>query len=328
MTLTELRYLLALAEVRHFGKAAERCGVSQPTLSLAIKKLERHLGVILFERTSGEARLTEAGRALAEQAARVVVEVQRLEELAQSFRDPLQGPLRVGAIYTIGPYLFPRLVPLMRRRAPSMPLILEEDFTTNLAERLKRGEVDVAILSLPFEEAGVVTQPIYDEPFRVLLPAGHRWLHQERVVAEQLAEEAVLLLGPGNCFRDQVLEICPQCARSSPLQTAFAGSSLETIRLMVASGVGITVLPASAADDTSRLSPLLAVRPFAPPEPYRRVVLAWRVTYPRHQAVDLLRQTIYEAGLPGIVPVGGVAEGYRTTQGECWERSQGGRAVG
>lgn len=319
ITLNELRYLVALAQARHFGHAAEQCGVSQPTLSLAIKKLEKRLGALLFERTAADVKLTEVGRDVVAQAEKVLFEVQRLEEIAQAHRDPLVGPLRVGAIYTIGPYLFPRLVPKMREKAPQMPLILEEGYTAQLAESLKRGALDVAVLSLPFEEPGIVTQPLYDEPFRVLLPADHPWLAHEAIPAPWLAEASVLLLGPGNCFRDQVLEICPQCVRRSPLDEPFAGSSLETIRLMVASGLGITVLPASAADDASRLSPLLAVRPFAPPEPYRRVVLAWRVTYPRHRAVDLLREAIWEAGLPGVHRTGTLVEGYLTSQGECWE---------
>lgn len=322
ITLNELRYLVALAHARHFGRAAEQCGVSQPTLSLAIKKLEKRLGALLFERTAADVRLTEVGRDVVAQAEKVLFEVQRLEEIAQAHRDPLMGPLRVGAIYTIGPYLFPRLVPKMREKAPQMPLILEEGYTAQLAESLKRGTLDVAVLSLPFEEPGIVTQPLYDEPFRVLLPADHPWLVHEAIPASWLAEASVLLLGPGNCFRDQVLEICPQCVRRSPLEEPFAGSSLETIRLMVASGLGITVLPASAADDASRLSPLLAVRPFAPPEPYRRVVLAWRVTYPRHRAVDLLREAIWEAGLPGVHRTGTLADGYLTSQGECWETTR------
>ncbi|GAB6050562.1 LysR substrate-binding domain-containing protein [Hydrogenophilus islandicus] len=318
-SLTELRYLVALGQERHFGRAAERCGVSQPTLSLAIKKLEKRLGVLLFERSATDVKLTEVGRDVIAQAERVLLEAQRLEEIAQAHRDPLVGPLRVGAIYTIGPYLFPRLVAKMREKAPQMPLILEERYTAELATLLKSGALDVAVLSLPFAEPGIVTQPLYDEPFRVLLPVDHPWLAHDAIPAAWLAEEPVLLLGPGNCFRDQVLEVCPQCARHTPLDEPFAGSSLETIRLMVASGLGITVLPAPAADDASRFSPLLAVRPFAPPEPYRRVVLAWRVTYPRHRAVDLLREAIWEAGLPGVHRVGALAEGYQTTHGECWE---------
>lgn len=320
MTLNELRYLTALAAECHFGRAAERCGVSQPTLSLAIKKLEQRLGVLLFERTAGEVKLTEVGREVAAQAQRVLFEAARLQEVAQAHRDPLRGPLRVGAIYTIGPYLFPRLVPIMRERAPQMPLVLEEDFTARLAEKLKAGAIDVAVLSLPFAEPGLVAQPLYDEPFRVLLPATHPWLAQKEITPAQLAEESVLLLGPGNCFRDQVLELCPDCARHLPFEEPFAGSSLETIRLMVASGLGVTVLPASAADDGQRLSPLLAVRPFAPPHPFRRVALVWRVTYPRHRAVDLLREAILAAQLPGVQPVGGVHDGRMATQGECWER--------
>lgn len=304
MTLTDLRYLVALAQERHFGRAAERCHVSQPTLSVAIKKLEQHLGVLLCERNPNEVKLTEIGRLVAEQAERVLREAQRVEEIAQAGKDPLVGPLRLGVIFTIGPYLLPRLIPLVHELAPKMPLIIHEDYTSKLAEQLKHGEIDVAILALPFSEPGLVTQPVYDEPFRVLMPAEHPWTKLDRIPAAKLAEENVLLLGAGNCFRDQVLEVCPQCLRHSPLQEALAGSSLETIRYMVASGLGVTVLPSSAADDASRMNPLLAVRPFTSPEPYRRVVLVWRVTYPRHGAIDVLRRAIFEADLPGVRPVG------------------------
>jgi LysR family hydrogen peroxide-inducible transcriptional activator len=173
-----------------------------------------------------------------------------------------------------------------------------------LAESLKRGELDVAILSLPFEEAGVVTQPVYDEPFRVLMPATHRWTERRQIDPETLADDQLLLLGAGNCFRDQVLEVCPHCRSVSGLQRTLEGSSLETIRHMVATGLGVTVLPSSAADELPGQNPLVAVRPFSDPEPTRRVALAWRVTYPRSGAIDVLRSAILESALPGACPVG------------------------
>lgn len=304
MTLTDLRYLVALAHERHFGRAAEKCHVSQPTLSVAVKKVEDELGIQLFERSATEVKITETGRRIVIQAEKVLMEASQIQEIAAAGKDPLAGPLRVGVIYTIGPYLLPRLIPRVHQLAPRMPLIIQENYTARLAEALKRGELDVIIISLPFEEAGVVAQPVYDEPFRVLMPADHPWIDEAEVDAEQLAGDQLLLLGSGNCFRDQVLEVCPSCRNIGGLQRTLEGSSLETIRHMVATGLGVTVLPSSAADELSGQNPLVAVRPFAEPQPSRRVALAWRVTYPRSGAIDVLRRAILDSELPGVTPVG------------------------
>ena len=306
MTLTDLRYLVALARERHFGRAAEKCHVSQPTLSVAIKKVEEELGVQLFERSATEVKITAVGQRIVNQAEKVLVEAALIPEIAAAGKDPLSGPLKVGVIYTIGPYLLPRLIPLMRKHAPRMPLVIQENYTTVLVEQLKKGELDVVVLALPFEEAGVVAQPLYDEPFRVLLPAGHEWASEQYIDSDLLADEQLLLLGAGNCFRDQVLEVCPQCRNVGGLQRTLEGSSLETIRHMVATGLGVTVLPSSAADDLPDNNAMVAVRPFVAPEPTRRVALAWRVTYPRSGAIDILRRAILEAKLPGVRPVGRV----------------------
>ena len=303
MTLTDLRYLVALAHERHFGRAAEKCHVSQPTLSVAVKKVEEELGIQLFERSASEVKITETGRRIVIQAERVLMEASQIQEIAAAGKDPLAGPLRVGVIYTIGPYLLPRLIPRVHQLAPRMPLIIQENFTARLAESLKRGELDVIIISLPFEEAGVVAQPVYDEPFRVLMPAGHPWTAERAIDAEHLADDQLLLLGSGNCFRDQVLEVCPSCRNIGGLQRTLEGSSLETIRHMVATGLGVTVLPSSAADEMSH-NVLVAVRPFVAPEPSRRVALAWRVTYPRSGAIDVLRAAIIDSALPGVRPLG------------------------
>ncbi|QID16304.1 hydrogen peroxide-inducible genes activator [Nitrogeniibacter mangrovi] len=309
MTLTDLKYIVALARERHFGRAAEHCHVSQPTLSVAIKKVEEQLGVMLFERGTSDVKVTELGERIVEQAQRVLVEASQIKEIAQAGKDPLGGALRVGAIYTIGPYLFPRLIPKIKEMAPRMPLIIEENYTVNLAESLKRGDIDVAILALPFAQPGIVAQPIYEEPFRVLMPAGHPWSTQKTVSSHQLAEDQLLLLGAGNCFRDQVLEVCPECAGVGGLQRTLQGSSLETIRLMVASGIGVTVLPSTAADSMPDQNALLAVRPFEAPDPTRTVALAWRVTYPRSGAIDVLRRAILDCRLPGVQPVEGAMQG-------------------
>jgi LysR family transcriptional regulator, hydrogen peroxide-inducible genes activator len=301
MTLTELRYIVSLAREKHFGRAAEKCHVAQPTLSVAVKKLEEELGVILFERGQSEISVTPAGLPIVQQAERVLAEAARVKELAATAGDPLTGPLRIGAIHTIGPYLLPSLVSLIRARAPKMPLMIEEGFTTQLVEALKGGELDVAVLALPLQEPGLVAQAVYDEAFRVLVPAGHPWARQPAIEADRLLDEPLLMLGRGNCFRDQVLDLCTRAGSGGP--QVLEGSSLETIRLMVASGVGITVMPASAIDRLPADDPLLRARPFAAPTPTRRIGLVWRASFPRHQAIDLLRQGLLDCQLPGTTPI-------------------------
>lgn len=303
MTLTDLRYIVALARERHFGRAAERCFVAQPTLSVAVKKLEEELGLVLFERGVGDIRVTPAGEAIIAQAEKVLNEAGRVKELAQVGKNPLAGPLRLGAIYTIGPYLLPRLIPLLRQRAPEMPLYIEENFTERLAERLRAGEVDAVIVALPFGEPGIVAKALYDEPFRVVLPAGHPWSSRASIPTEELEQEELLILGAGNCFRDQVLQACPRSAPDGSLRRTLEGSSLETIRYMVAGGIGLTVLPSSAADILPVEQGLVTVRPFEGLAPSRRVALAWRASFPRPQAMDLLAQAILDCELPGVMPV-------------------------
>src|SRR4051794_30984192 len=229
MTLTELRYIVAVARERHFGRAAEACFVSQPTLSVAVKKLEEELGVALFERGQGEVSITPAGRQIVEQAQRVLEESARIREIAAAGRDPLSGPLRLGAIYTIGPYLLPKLIPILRRAAPAMPLHIQENFTHRLAESLKNGDVDVILIALPFDEPGIATRAVYDEPFLVAVPKGHPWEGRKRITSEELTKESLLLLGEGHCFRDQVLEIChaPRAKDRSGLARTVEGGSLE-----------------------------------------------------------------------------------------------------
>lgn len=302
MTLTELRYIVAVARERHFGRAAEKCFVSQPTLSVAIKKLEDELGVILFERSAGEVTVTPVGARIVEQAQRVLEDADAIKHLAAQGKDDLAYPLRFGAIYTIGPYLLPQLIPQLHRRAPKMPLLIREDFTSRLAGQLKNGDLDLVILSLPFAEPGIVTQAVYDEPFRVVMPADHRWAKKTRIPAVDLCTENLLLLSSGNCFRDQVLQTCAGVRRAanSGIQQSLEGSSLETIRHMVASGVGVTVLPASAAEAGAAPNKLVAIRPFAPPVPSRRVALAWRRSFPRPHAIEVVREAILACKLAGV----------------------------
>lgn len=304
MTLTELRYIVSLARTRHFGRAAEACFVSQPTLSVAIRKLEEELGVALFERGTSEIAMTPIGEQVVTQAQRVLEEASAVKTIAQQGQDQLAGPLRLGAIYTIAPYLLPQLIPALHRLAPNMPLYLEENFTVRLNERLKQGDLDVIVIALPFDEPGFVTQALYDEPFQVALPASHPWCKRKNISSAELEQESLLLLGQGHCFRDQVLQACPALNRSSAapgsLQKTLEGSSLETIRHMVASGTGITVLPCSAISAGANENSLLAFRPFSAPVPSRRVALAWRKRFPRPDAIAAVRQAVLNAGLPCV----------------------------
>jgi len=305
VTLTELRYIVAVARERHFGHAAQSCFVSQPTLSVAIKKLEEELGVTLFERGPGEVSVTPVGQRVVEQAQRVLEEASRVKELAAAGHDPLAGTLRLGAIYTIGPYLLPKLIPVLRRMAPAMQLMIQENFTHRLAEMLKQGEVDVILVALPFSESGVATRAVYDEPFLVAVPQGHALEKKRHITSDELARESLLLLGSGHCFRDQVLDLCSNVQRSKrgALARTLEGGSLETIRQMVASGVGVTVLPATAVQPGESSGDLIRIRPFARPVPDRRVVLAWRKSFPRPEAIEALRQAILACDLPQVTKI-------------------------
>ena len=308
MTLTEMRYISALDKTRHFGRAADACHVSQPTLSVAIKKVEQQIGAPLFERGATEIRTTPLGSEIVAQIKRVLDEALRLEEIATQNRDPLKGPLRVGVIYTIAPYLLPALIPVLHHLAPEMPLFLREDFTANLLPALKEGELDVLVLALPVDLPGIVTQKVYEEPFRVVVPASHAWANRDSVANDELEGEQLLLLGSGNCFRDQVLEACPRLQRAEGLSGSLEGSSLETIRHMVASGAGVAVMPSSAADPLVGREPMVKVLPFdvktpksmASGEIGRTVGLAWRATFPRPKAIDVVRQAILSCELPGV----------------------------
>jgi LysR family hydrogen peroxide-inducible transcriptional activator len=301
MTLTELRYLVNLDKERHFSRAAERSFVSQPTLSVALKKLEDELGVTLFERIRGEAKPTPVGARIIEQARRVLAEARRVEDIAHEGKDELVGALRLGAIYTIGPYVLPSLVPLMRETAPLMPLMIEENFTGVLLEQLRDNELDVALLALPIDLQGLSAWPIYDEDFVVMLPPGHRWASLPSLPAKKLAEEHLLLLGPGHCFRDQVIAACPKCINSEgDGPRPVTGSSIETIRYMVGSGLGITVMPQGSVVNRGPDATPLPTVPFAAPAPSRTVGMVWRRSFPRLGAIRALRDGLLACGVQGV----------------------------
>jgi LysR family hydrogen peroxide-inducible transcriptional activator len=290
MTLTELKYVVALAQERHFGRAAQKCFVTQPTLSLALAKLEEELGVRLFERNKNEVIVTPMGVGIVEQARRVLDEASKIPSLAKGSQDQLAGALRLGVIPTIGPYLLPELVPILRGKAPAMPLMIEENFTGNLVPMLRDGDIDVAIVALPFTVPGVLTRAIYEEPFSVVVPEGHPWAKKKRVRPDELSGENLLVLNAGHCFREQVLEACPgQANTASP--EGRSGSSLETIRNMVASGLGVSVLPATALQARYG-SKLVKEIPFADPVPSRKVAIAWRASFSRPKAIEVLAEAM------------------------------------
>lgn len=316
MTLTELKYIVAVAREKHFGRAAEACHVSQPTLSLAIKKLEEELDVKLFERSASEVAVTSLGEEIVRQAQSVLEQAAEIKEIAKRGKDPLAGPIRLGVIYTIGPYLLPDLVREVIASVPQMPLMLHENLTVKLLEMLRTGEIDCAILAEPFPDAGLAVAPLYDEPFMAAVPAKHPLASLPTVTAEQLKNETMLLLGTGHCFRDHVLEVCPEFARfanhTHGIRKTFEGSSLETIKHMVAAGMGMTLVPrlsipelkpvtrrvATRMDDQVRYLPVVDAQ--GGPPPTRRVVLAWRRSFTRYEAIAALRNAIYACPLPGV----------------------------
>jgi LysR family hydrogen peroxide-inducible transcriptional activator len=304
MTLTELRYIVAVARERHFGRAAEACFVSQPTLSVAIKKLEEELDLKLFERGASEVSVTPLGEAIVRQAQSVLEQAAAIKEIAKRGKDPLSGPLRLGIIYTIGPYLLPELVRHAIAMTPQMPLMLQENFTVKLLDMLRTGELDCAIMAEPFPDTGLATAPLYDEPFLVAVPVDHPLARRRSIGSEELKQETMLLLGTGHCFRDQVLEVCPEFARFSShaegIRKSFEGSSLETIRYMVAAGMGITVVPQLSVrtwDRSEGPNQQVVYLPFETPVPTRRVVLAWRRSFTRYEAIAALRNAVYACTL-------------------------------
>lgn len=318
MTLTELKYIVAVAREKHFGKAADACFVSQPTLSVAVKKLEDELEVKLFERSANEVTVTPLGEEIVRQAQSVLEQAAHIKEIAKRGKDPLAGPLRLGVIYTIAPYLLPALVGQVIQRTPQMPLMLQENFTVKLLDMLRTGEIDAAIMAEPFPDTGLATAPLFDEPFMAAVPSSHPLAAFDSITSAELKSETMLLLGAGHCFRDHVLEVCPEFARFSSdaegIRKSFEGSSLETIKYMVAAGMGVTLVPRLGVPAEA-----LAVKPkrkkpsdggyikYLPirdkdggAPPTRRVVLVWRRSFTRYEAIAALRNAIYGCELPGV----------------------------
>jgi LysR family hydrogen peroxide-inducible transcriptional activator len=299
MTLTELKYVVAVATERHFGRAAERCFVSQPSLSASVKKLEEELGVQIFERGKNDVLVTEIGEEIVAQARRVLEQAEQVKSVARQGKNPLKGVLRLGLIHTVAPYVLPELVAELRVAAPGMPLDIEENLTANLDQMLKAGLIDAAIVALPYEARGIEVTPLYDEEFRVIVPAKHAWARRKAIGADELHNENLLLLNIGHCFRDQVLDACHEFTRAPTV--GKQGNSLETIRNMVASGMGISVMPATAL--TPKYSnPLVKAIDFTQSKPSRRIVLAYRQGFPRTAVMQVIAHTILKLKLP-ITPL-------------------------
>jgi LysR family transcriptional regulator, hydrogen peroxide-inducible genes activator len=288
MTLIELKFVVAVAQERNFRRAADKCFVTQPALSLGIKKLEEELGVMIFERSRTEVSLTEIGEKIVEQANVVLEQAAQLKEMAKLGSNQLNGLFKLGMIHSVGPYLLPEIIPILRKTAPNMPLEIEETLTANLEVQLRNGVIDAAIIALPFDVPGVQVKALYDEEFAVVVPNNHHWAHRKQIQPEELSEEKVLLLNSGHCFSNQVTQACPELSRKGEI---LQGNSLETIRNMVASNLGITVLPCSATAERYS-NPLVKVIPFVKPAPIRRIAIAWRKSYVRVEAVEKIAEAI------------------------------------
>jgi LysR family transcriptional regulator, hydrogen peroxide-inducible genes activator len=290
LKLKDLRYLVAVADTRHFGRAAERTFVSQPTLSAQLKKLEQYLGVQLIERAPKRVSLTAAGEEIVERA-RVMLEASdEIVELSKGHRDPLTGRLRVALLPTIGPYLLPVVAGKLRKALPRLELMLYEYQTAQMLEKLQSAEIDVGILALPVAMDGLEALELYREPFTVALPDGHRLAQRTTVRAQDLAQETLLLLEDGHCLRDQALEVC--AASGAHEKQDFRATSLETLRQMVAAGVGVTLLPELASRGAYGAARGVTIRPFAKPVPTRTIGIVWRKSSARRLAIMALAKQI------------------------------------
>lgn len=290
MTLIELRYIVELADIQHFGRTAERCNVSQPTLSVAVRKLEEELGVMLFERTKTGVYPTLLGEQIIGQARVLLHGVADIKLLADSGRDQLGSPLHLGAIFTAAPYLLPQLIPYLQQQVMAMPLLAHEDITASLRKKLREGAVDAVLVSLPFAEADVVVQELYEEPLVVIMPQTHPLAALAVLDAAAIAGQPLLLLAEGHCLRDQTLALFP--ALTDGLPPIGHINSLETLRGMVAAGLGVAVVPRSAATPGICIANRLVARSLAIPGASRKLALAWRASFPRHKAIDVLRKAI------------------------------------
>jgi len=301
MNLRDLRYLVALVEHKHFGRAADACFVSQPTLSTQIRKLEEELGVTLVERTPRKVLLTEVGHEIAARAQEVLNEVAQIKAIARRTVDPESGTLRLGIFPTLGPYLLPHVIPRVRARFPRLELLLVEEKTEVILRQLREGRLDAGVLALPVHDSQLHAEPLFDEPFVLAVPAGNELASRRTLGLDDLADQSLLLLEDGHCLRDQALEVCRLAGAGE--RTGFRATSLETLRQMVAAGAGITLFPKLAVTAPSVTPASVALVEFAPPAPHRRIAMYWRKSSPLapflHDLADVIRQL--PTRLPGAV---------------------------
>ncbi len=291
ITLTELRYIVAVAQEKHFGKAASKCFVSQPTLSIAIKKLESNLDIALFERNQNQVTITDVGREIVNKAIQVLDPVCEIEEFAKLNNNIYSQPLKLGAINSVGPYLFPQLI--TKINASPIKLIIEEGFTEILSNKLLAGEIDAIIVAKPFDKPNLVTIDLYTEPLKIILPKNHKLANQKsKINPRNLMDETILLLDNGNCFREQVLKICPQCVETKPEANnmTITTSSIETIKYMVANGIGSSIIPSFSLNENNQS--LFVVKEFIKPVPTREIVIATRKSFNRMPVIHQLAEII------------------------------------
>ena len=293
MNLRDLRYLVALADERHFGRAAERCYVSQPTLSAQIRKLEEYLGVPLVERQPKRISLTEPGQKIVARARKLLQEADAIVELARTDRDPLAGTLKMALIPTVGPYLLPHVAGRLKREVPRVKLMLYEYQTQPLLEKLRAGEIDAGVVALPVEPDGLEAEPLYDEPFMLAMPAQHPLADKDKVRVDDLKGETLLLLEDGHCLRDQALEVCSRVRVNE--EQDYRATSLETLRQMVAAGHGVTLLPQLAAETPVGVARGLRIKPFMRPAPVRTIGMVWRRSTTRGKAIAAVSGAIRAA---------------------------------
>ena len=301
MNLRDLKYIIAVAETRHFGKAAERCYVSQPTLSGQVKKLEEELGVAIFERTSRSVEITPVGEAILQHAHQILEQAEVIEQLAQAHQDPLAGPLRIGAIPTLSPYLMPLILLPIKKQYPQMKLILSEELTDTLLQRLRNHEIDSALLATPVEEPDLETLPLFDEPFYIAYPRQHPFYAKEKITRRDLESVDLLLLAEGHCLAKQAMDVCHLKERQQQGEMAdLRAASLETLLQLVAAGFGCTLVPALAMRGSWSSGSGVVAQPLELPDAYRRVVLVFRHSFPRRQSLEALAEVI-RTNLPNTV---------------------------
>lgn len=294
MNLRDLRYFVALADHKHFGRAAEACFVSQPTLSTQVRKLEEELGVTLVERAPRQAMLTPAGRDIAERARRVVAEVEQMKESARRSQDPEAGTIRLGVFPTLGPYLLPHVVPRIRARFPKLELLLVEEKSDVLLSRLRGGKLDAGLLALPVHDEQLHTEFLFEEPFLLAVPERHPLAKRDSLALKELADQRLLLLEDGHCMRDQALDVCQLSGASE--KAGFQATSLETLRQMVAADVGVTLLPTLAIKPPVARSENIHLLGFRDSQPSRRIALVWRKSSAMHEFLQRLAEVF--RGLP------------------------------